>query len=70
MANDVTFTLPNRKLGNSDIQFLIKRDGVVLGKLLVSKGAVVWRSKNYQKGKKLGWKQFDRLMEENGRREK
>ena len=70
MANDITFTLPNRKLGNSDIQFLVKRDGVVLGKLLVSKGAVVWRSKNRQNGKKMGWKQFDRFMKEMGRQEK
>lgn len=69
MANDVTFTLPNRKLGNSDIQFLVKRDGVVLGKLLVSKGAIVWRSKNHKKGKKLGWKRFDSLMSEYGRLE-
>ena len=69
MTNDVTFTLPDRKLGNTDIQFLVKRDGVVVGRLLVSKGAVVWRSKHKRRGKKLGWRRFDKLMEETGRAE-
>jgi hypothetical protein len=37
--------LPERELGRADMEFLVRRDGSVLGKLLVSKGAVVWRKK-------------------------
>lgn len=69
MAHKVTFTLPDRDLGKADIEFLIKSDNVVVGKLLVSKGSVVWRSKNKQNGKKLGWKRFDQLMLEHGKAE-
>jgi len=69
MAHKVTFTLPDRDLGKADIEFLIKSDNVVVGKLLVSKASVVWRSKNKQNGKKLGWKRFDQLMLEHGKAE-
>ncbi len=38
MAHDVTITLPERKLGKADVTFSVKRDGYMLGTLLVSKG--------------------------------
>jgi hypothetical protein len=41
MAHKVTFTLPDREIGKADIEFLVKSDGIVFAKLLVSKGAVV-----------------------------
>ena len=70
MAHKVTFALPERELGKADIVILVKRDRAVLGKLLVSKGAIVWRSKGKSKrGKKLGWQRFAELMEAHGRRE-
>lgn len=69
MAHKVTFTLPDRELGKADIEFLVKSNNEVVGKLLVSKGSVVWRSKNKQIGKKLGWKNFDQLMLEHGNEE-
>jgi len=67
MTTDVTFTLPHRKLGNTDLEFLVKQNGEVVGKLLVSKGAIVWRSKSKKIGKKLGWRKFDEVMNELGR---
>jgi hypothetical protein len=37
-------------------------------KLLVSKGAVVWRKKGkYWRGKKSSWADFDKFMDEYGR---
>ena len=70
MAHKVTFSMPReREVGYSDIEFLVRKNGSVLGKLLVSKGAIVWRKKwKSKRGKKLGWARFHELMEENGRR--
>jgi hypothetical protein len=69
----VTITLPELELGKSDIRFRVKRSSFVLGTLLLSKGAVVWRPK-WQPGrglggKRLGWKDFNKLMCERGKPE-
>jgi hypothetical protein len=70
MAHKVTFSLPKRELGHSDIEFVVHRDGTVFGKLLVSKGAVVWRRKSKSwRGKKLGWADFHKLMQKHARAE-
>jgi len=69
MAHKVTFSLPERDLGKADIEFLVKSNHAVLGKLLVSKGTLVWRPKNKKHGKKLAWTQFDKMMQANGKDE-
>jgi hypothetical protein len=66
MAHKVTFSLPKRDVGNADVEFLVRSDGIVLGKLLVGKRALVWRPKNKKYGKKLAWGQFDKMMQANG----
>ena len=69
MAHKVTFSMPEREVGYSDIEFLVRKNGSVLGKLLVSKGAIVWRKKwKSKRGLKLGWARFHELMQEHGRR--
>lgn len=55
------FDLPTRELGKADVHFLVKRDGVVLGKLEVSKGSVVWYPKNTRYGHKIGWDELNRI---------
>jgi hypothetical protein len=71
MAHKVTFSLPERELGHADVEFLVRGNGSVIGKLLVSKGAIVWRKKwKSKRGKKLGWARFHELMQENGRNER
>jgi hypothetical protein len=63
--------LPERELGRADIEFLVRRDGSVFGKLLVSKGAIVWRRKwKSKRGKKLDWASFAEIMREHGRNER
>lgn len=66
MAHKVTFSLPERELGKADIVVSVKSDKSVVGKLLVSKGSVVWRPKSKKQGKKINWKRFDELMQEYG----
>lgn len=68
MAHTVKFEIPRRELGHANIEFLVFKNGRVFGKLLISKGAVVWRRKwKAKRSKKMGWSQFDRLMQEYGR---
>ena len=66
MAHSVDFTVPERPLGNSDVQFYVKRNGNILGRLQISKGKVVWVPRNSRRGYELTWQKFDELMQENG----
>ncbi len=68
MAHRVTFNVPKRLLGREDIEFVVEKDGVRFGTLLVSKGAVEWRPTNKVYRRRLGWGRFDQLMRESGRR--
>lgn len=66
--HDVNFTIPERRLGNSDIEFTVYEDGERLGVLKVSKGAIVWRHANKKLGRFMDWTTFDRVMTSEGRR--
>lgn len=70
MAHDVVFTLPERSLGKADIEFKVKKNGSVVGRLNVSKGAIVWVPKNASYGYRLNWSDFAALMEKHGKHEK
>jgi hypothetical protein len=68
MAHTVTFSVPERSLGREDIEFVVMRDGVRFGTLLVSKGAVEWRPTNNVYRRRLRWDRFDQVMRASGRR--
>lgn len=68
--HDVRFTIPERRLGNADIEFAVYSDDERLGLLKVSKGAVVWRHANKKLGRVMDWATFDRIMQAEGRRER
>ncbi|MBA2486838.1 MAG: hypothetical protein H0V35_12215 [Nitrospira sp.] len=40
--HDVSFNIPQRSLGKADVEFLVKRDNIVLGTLAISDGSIVW----------------------------
>jgi len=63
MRHEVTFQVPKRVLGKSDIQFLVKADGDVFGELRVSKGAIVWYSKKSPRGSVVPWGKLDNVIE-------
>ena len=70
-THDVSFDIPERQLGKTDVNFHIRADGEVLGKLSISNGSIVWFPKLSRKGRKMSWKKFDEMMQENtGRRER
>ena len=68
MAHDVKFTVPERPVGNADIEFAITKDRSKFGKLRVSKGAIVWIPANKHYGYKLGWPKLAELAENHGRK--
>ena len=70
MAHDVIFSLPERTLGKSDVQFKIWNDGELLGSLYISKGSLVWYPKGTSYGYKVGWNKFDNFMKDQQRFEK
>ncbi len=39
--HDVSFTIPERELGEADIEFRVKRNGSAFGRLRVSEGSIV-----------------------------
>jgi len=66
--HSVNFTVPERPLGNADIEFSVRRDRAKFGKLRISKGAVVWIPANKRYGYKLGWRRLAALLESEGRK--
>ena len=67
----VQFTIPYRELGRADIKFKVYAQETVgrkppeeelIGTLLVSHGAIEWRSRKKQNKVKLDWRDFDRYM--------
>jgi hypothetical protein len=70
MFHAVSFDLPTRDLGKSDIHFTVKADGHILGTLGISKGSLVWFPKDRSYGHKMSWSELDREMQDYPRLEK
>ena len=68
--HDVRFSIPDRELGKADIEFKVKKRGVLFGTLRVSKGSIVWLPKGKTYGDKIGWTKFDEVMKNQKRSEK
>jgi hypothetical protein len=68
--HEVKFSLPKAEVLHTDLEFRVRRNGEAFGRLLISKGAVVWRPKKKSwRGRKLSWGDFDSFMHEYGRPE-
>lgn len=70
MTHEVTFDLPTRDLGKSDIHFTVMGDGEMLGKLEVSKGALVWYPSGTTYGHKMTWTDLHNEMQKYPRAER
>jgi hypothetical protein len=68
--HQVKFSLPKAEVLHADLEFTVRRNGAAFGRLLISKGAVVWRPKKKSwRGKRLNWGDFARFMNSHGRPE-
>ncbi len=67
----VDLDVQDMEIRSKDVVFKVYEDGQKFGELRVSRGAVVWRGRFDQIGRKIGWRKFDLLMqEEAGRAER
>jgi hypothetical protein len=64
-SHKIVMMLPPREVKRADASFSVERDGKKLGTLEVSNGSLVWFPAYTQYGRKIGWKKFDELMENN-----
>lgn len=64
MAHDVKFSIPERSLGQSDVEFDVWKDDVKLGTLKISKGSLVWFPFGTSVGHRIDWSKFDSLMQD------
>lgn len=65
MAHNVSFSVPSRPLGKSDVEFSVNKDGAKIGTLKISNGSIVWFPAGTTYGHKITWAKFDKLMKEN-----
>jgi hypothetical protein len=67
-VHEVEFSIPARALGKSDVKFMVRQNGTLLGTLAVSHGSVVWFPKGTSYGCKMGWAKFDKFMKDEATR--
>lgn len=53
---------------SKDVVFQVYENGKKFGELRLSRGAVVWRGRSDKIGRKMRWRKFDQLMQEEARR--
>jgi len=71
MAHEVKFSIPERELGNVQIEFRVRKGkhskAAVIGTFKASKGKVVWRPGGSAKGHMLKWERLGSLMKTYGK---
>ena len=66
--HEVSFTVPQRPLGNAAIVFEVTVDGEDLGDLRIRRGGLDWKQTNAQYRRRLSWQQLAELVSQHGRR--
>ena len=70
MAHKVMMDLPpgNVEIKHADVKFKVRRDGKLFGTLEISKGSIVWYPAGKKFGRKMNWRKFSKMMEDNATR--
>ena len=64
MAHKITMHQPREHLLGSDVIFIVKKDGLKIGELHISKGNLMWWPKNSKIRKyRVRWSQIANLLE-------
>jgi hypothetical protein len=66
--HSVEFEVPPLALRKSDVVCKVFRDAELVGRLFVSRGAIVWYPKNWKVGRKLTWDRLDSVAQDYGTR--
>lgn len=66
--HEVKLIVPERPIGNADVEFPVKKGSNAFGRLKVSKGGIEWVPKDCTYGHHLTWDEIDSLAVEHGRK--
>ena len=66
MKHNVWFSVPERKIQRSPIEFRVWRDGKRHGTLQISNGKVAWFFDGKSWGHSVGWSEIANLLKNNG----
>ena len=68
MAHSIEMKLPKTQIVKSDVEFIIKKDGKLLGRLNISQGNLEWIPSGHSVKKyRLRWGTLDALMKQHGK---
>ncbi len=70
MKHEVKFSIPERDLGNADVEFVVSGNNSRIGMLQISRGAIVWFPSGNSYGHKISWKEFNDFMTQKPKSEK
>ena len=60
--HEIFLTVPKYEVQNADVEFEIRSNGTLLGRLFVSRGDLEWRLPNEQRGHAIDWEDFSEVM--------
>ena len=66
--HDIAMTVPDLEVRNKDVEIAVRSDDELLGTLKVSRGSIDWFPAKAQRGYRLEWERFDRLMTDHASR--
>lgn len=68
VPHSIEMQLPKTQVVKTDVEFVIKKDGKLLGRLNISQGNLEWIPSGHSVKKfKIRWSAFDSVMREYGR---
>ena len=59
MAHEIVSRIPQTEVLNRDVEFDVRSDGSLLGRLLVSRGQLEWKPSYARKPHIIYWEEFD-----------
>ena len=64
-SHSIEMQLPKTQVVKTDVEFIVRENGRILGRLLISKGCIDWVPNNHRKTKyRNSWRSFAAWMEE------
>lgn len=67
MAHKITMEIPKRTITKEDVIFVVSKNSVKIGELLISKGNIEWWPAGKKRhGKKMSWRTLADQMEQFG----
>ena len=68
MAHSIEMKLPKTQVVKTDVEFVIKKDGKLLGRLNVSQGNLEWIPSGHSVKKfRIRWSELDSMMQTYGK---